>query len=304
MTRRDFLKVAGLSAGALGLTALDLAHLEEAIANPTGPNVIWLQGTSCTGCSVSFLNRYATSAPATAADVLINTVNLRYHPQVMALAGQSAVDQALAAYNTGNYILAVEGGVPTAFGGATCWAWSYNGQDVTMLQAVRSLAAKAKAILSIGTCASFGGIASAAPNPTGVVSVAAASGKQTINIAGCPVHPDWIVWPIAQLLLGKTIARDSYGRPTALYGRTVHSQCPRRERDEADGFGDGGCLKELGCRGPETRCLCPQSKFNSGVNWCIGSGAPCIGCTEPSFSGPDPFYRAGEGGDDEEEGDD
>ncbi|MEI6503699.1 MAG: hydrogenase small subunit [Armatimonadota bacterium] len=298
MTRRDFLKLAGLSAGAVGLSALDLTHLEQALANPAGPNIIWLQGTSCTGCSVSFLNRYSTSAPATTADVLINTINLCYHPQIMALAGQSAVEQAQAAYNSGNYILAVEGGVPTAFGGATCWAWSYNGQDVTMLQAVQSLAAKAKAILSIGTCASFGGIAAAAPNPTGVQSVAAASGKQTINIAGCPTHPDWIVWTISQLLLGNTISKDSNGRPTALYGRTVHSQCPRRERDETGSFGNSGCLKELGCRGPETRGLCPQSRWNNGVNWCIGAGAPCLGCTEPAFSGPNAFYSGGDDGGD------
>lgn len=291
MTRRDFLKVAGLSAGAIGLSALDLANLEQVLANPAGPNVIWLQGASCTGCSVSFLNRYSTSAPATVADVLINTINLRYHPQVMALAGQSAVEQAQEAYNSGNYILAVEGGVPTAFNGATCWAWSYNGKDVTMLQAVQSLAPKAKAVLSIGTCASFGGIAAAAPNPTGVKSVAAATGIATTNIAGCPVHPDWIVWTISQLLLGRAITKDGYGRPKTLYNRTVHDQCPRRERDETSSFGNGNCLKELGCRGPETRCNCPQLKFNSGVNWCIGAGAPCIGCTEPAFSGPNPFYK-------------
>ncbi|MEN6549424.1 MAG: hydrogenase small subunit [Armatimonadia bacterium] len=297
MTRREFLKLASLSAGALGLTALDLSRLEEALAKVDGPNVIWLQGASCTGCSVSFLNRIATSAPTSAADVLINLINLRYHPQLMAVAGQSAAEQARAAYDSGNFILAVEGGVPTAFGGHACSAWTYNGQDVTLLEAVKSLAPRAKAVLSIGTCASFGGIAAAPPNSAAVKSVAAATGVSTINIAGCPVHPDWIVWAIAQLLAGKTITRDSYGRPTALYGRTVHDQCPRRSTDETERLGvEGRCLKELGCRGPETRCSCPSTLFNGRVNWCIGANAPCTGCTEPSFSGTSAFYEHVGGG--------
>lgn len=269
---------------------MDLTHLEEALASTTGPNVIWLQGASCTGCSVSFLNRMSASAPATAADVLINTINLRYHPQIMALAGQSAVEQAQAAYNSGSYVLVVEGGIPTSFSGAAGWAWTFNGQDVTILDAVKSLATKAKAVVAVGTCASFGGISAAAPNPAGVKSVSAATGVSTINIAGCPVHPDWIVWAISQLILGNTVSKDSNGRPTALYGRTVHSQCPRRDRDGSSGFGGSGCMRRLGCRGPETHCSCPQSWFNNGTNWCIGANAPCIGCTEPTFSGAQSFY--------------
>lgn len=298
MNRRDFLKLATLTTGAAALTALDLQRLEQAVASTTGPNVIWLQGASCTGCTVSFLNRISTAAPTTAADVLINFVNLRYHPQVMALAGDSAVAQAEAAYSSGRYILAVEGGIPTAFGGAACWAWTYQGREVTVLEAVKSLASRATAVLSIGTCASFGGIAAASPNPAGVQSLAAATGVPTINIAGCPPHPDWIVYVIAKLLGGQSLPLDGQRRPTALYGRTVHSQCPRRERDEAESFvGAGqGCLKELGCRGPRTYANCPVAWFNGGVNWCIGAGAPCVGCTEPSFSGTSPFWRPGEGG--------
>ena len=82
-------------------------------------------------------------------------------------------------------------------------AWTYNGVDVTFQQAVTELAAKAAKILCIGTCASFGGIPAAGPNPTGVKSVKDVTGKPTINIAGCPAHPDWIVYVIAQLLAGE-----------------------------------------------------------------------------------------------------
>ena len=283
ITRRDFLKYCGVSAVALGLTSTDLLQMEELLANPNGPSVIWLQGSSCTGCSMSFLNRISTAAPTTAANVLLNSINLVYHPNLMAKAGQSAVDLAKAAYAKGGYILAVEGGVPTAFGGRTCWAWTYNGVDVTFQQVVTDLAAKASGILAIGTCASFGGIPAAAPNPTAIKSVKAVTGKTTINIAGCPPHPDWIVYVVAQLLLGRSIPVDASGRPTALYNQTVHSQCPRNDDPER-------CLAPRGCRGPGTHANCPTLMWNNGTNWCVNANAPCYACTEPTFPGASSLY--------------
>ena len=202
VSRRDFMKFCGLSAAAVGLSTSELGLLEKALANPTGPSVIWLQGSGCTGCSESFLNRIATTGPQTAASVLVDAINLVYHPNLMSLAGQDAVAQAEAAYQKGGYLLAVEGGIPTAFGGRACYAWTYNEQEVTFESAVRTLADKAAGILCIGTCAAWGGIPAAPPNPTGVMGVKALTGKDTINIPGCPTHPDWIVWAVVQLLTG------------------------------------------------------------------------------------------------------
>jgi hydrogenase small subunit len=286
VTRRQFLKICGASAAALGISATDLALLEKALANENGPTIIWLQGAGCTGCSESFLNWVSSSGTPsqTAADVLIDSINLVYHPNLMALAGQSAVQVAEDAYGAGGYVLAVEGGVPTKFAGNTCWAWSYNGKDVTFQQAVLDLASRAAGILCVGTCASWGGLAAAPPNPTAVKGVRAATGKGTINIAGCPPHPEWIVWVVAQLILGKTIALDSYARPKAIFSKTVHDQCPRRESEEANVFGqDLRCVKELGCRGPDTRANCPAQLWNNKANWCCDANALCIGCTDPRF---------------------
>jgi len=284
ITRRDFLKFCGVSAAALGLSTTDLGRLEQLLANPNGPTVIWLQGSSCTGCSISFLNRISTSAPTTVADVLINSINLAYHPNLMALAGQDAVEKAKEAYTNGNYILAVEGGIPTKFSGNACWGWNYNGKDITFNQVVKDLSKRAANILCVGTCAAWGGIPAASPNPTGVKGVKAVTRKKTINIAGCPPHPDWIVWTVVQILLGNSVQLDSYGRPTALFSRTVHSLCPRRETEEAETFGiDYRCLEELGCRGPETMSNCPTQLWNGGANWCCDANAPCLGCTNPSF---------------------
>jgi hydrogenase small subunit len=296
VSRRDFLKYCGVGAAALGLSMTDLGRLEKTFANASGPSVIWLQGTGCTGCSESFLNRISTTAPKTAASVLVDSINLVYHPNLMAAAGQEAVAAAEAAYTKGGYVLAVEGGVPTALGGAPCWAWSYNNQEVTFEHVVRDLADKAAAILCIGTCASFGGIPAAPPNPAGVMGVHALTGRPTINIAGCPPHPDWIVWTVAQLLLNNPIPTDSYGRPSQFFtNHTVHDQCPRNGTEEAGTFGvDSRCLKELGCRGPQTFANCPQLKWNNQVNWCVDANSPCIGCTSATFPGTDPFYKHGD----------
>lgn len=306
ISRRDFLKLCGASAGALGLSMTELGRLEKALANVDGPKVLWLQGSACTGCSVSFLNRISGTAPLTAADVLIKSINLIYHPNLMSLAGDSAVDALNAVYQGGGYVLAVEGGIPTNFGGSACWAYSYKGVDVTFQKAVSDLASRAAAILCVGTCASFGGIPAAPPNPTGVQSVKAVTGKTTVNIAGCPPHPDWIVWAVAQLLLNNSIALDSNGRPTTLFNRTVHDQCPREEYEGGGSFGvDRRCLRGLGCRGPETRANCPQVLWNGRVNWCIDANAPCHGCTNPDFPDPLPFYQrvsGGDGGDSERDG--
>jgi hydrogenase small subunit len=290
ISRRDFLKYAGMWSAALGLSASDIINLEEALANPSGPSVIWLQGAACTGCSISFLNRISASAPTCAADVLTKSINLVYHTNLSAVAGESVYQVIEQAYNKGNFILAVEGGVPTAFGGATCWPWSKNDQDMTFLQAVQWLAPKALKILSIGSCAAFGGIPASGGNPTGIKSVSAATGKSTINIAGCPPHPDWIVGTIAQLLAGKTVTVDSYGRPTQYYSKKIHEICPNKEKGEVKTLGVVGCYKEIGCRGPKTKASCPTLKWNNGVNWCIGANAPCLGCTEPTFPGTASFW--------------
>ena len=64
-----------------------------------------------------------------------------------------------------------------------------------------------------------------------------------------------------QRVLNNTVGTlDSYGRPTsALWCKLLHERCPRKERGEANTYGqDGKCLEELGCKGPVTRCSCSR----------------------------------------------
>jgi len=296
VTRRDFIKYCSVAAATIWLDPFRLGMLKEVLANPAGPAVIWLKGSACDGCSISFLNRISDTAPRTAAEVLTDSINLIYHPNVMSFAGEPAVAGMRQAYDKGNYILVVEGGIPTAFDGHACIAYSYNGQEVTFQDAVKIYAARASHIVCAGTCASWGGIPASGSNPTQVVGVKALTGLTTVNIAGCPANPDWLVWPIVQLLTGGPIDLDTDGRPLALYKNqnTIHDKCPLNGLEEATDFGQSNrCLRHLGCRGPITFAKCEKcwnGKAGSG-HWCIGANAPCQGCVEPTFPGNLSFYE-------------
>jgi hydrogenase small subunit len=294
VSRRSFLKYCLGSAATLGLSSSLLGNLEKVLAAGTGPPIIWLSGASCTGCTISLANLASTSKPTDVADLLISSINLAYHPNLMGAAGDLAVKTLREVVNSKNYVLAVEGGIPTAFDGYTCVLWTEDGQEVTALQAVTSLAQGALVVLSIGSCASFGGIPSGKPNPTQIKSVKAVTGKSTINIPGCPAHPDWVVGTIAQLLAGVTPALDSYGRPKTYFSSKVHDKCPRKDRDWALSFGINDlCLQGIGCKGPNTRADCPSRRWNNQANWCVGANSICLGCTESTFpDGFSPFFSA------------
>lgn len=115
-----------------------------------------------------------------------------------------------------------------------------------------------------------------------------------INIPGCPAHPDWFIGTAAHvLLLGlpKPEEVDAHGRMKLFFGTSGHRACTNRDSmDEgivAKRPGEVGCLLEFSCKGPFTMADCPRRSWPSGVSWCIGSGGPWIGCTEPSF--PDAY---------------
>jgi len=264
--------------------------------------VVWIQTATCSGCSVSVLN----SASPKITDLLLSEVipgrhiNLRFQATVMAGAGEPVIEvlDAAAKGAPATYVLVVEGSIPTKNGGI----YGTLGEE-PMVDRVVALAANAMAIIGLGTCASFGGIFAAAPNPGGCVSIGDLLEKKgidtpLINVPGCPPHPDWFVGTVAMILVGglSAVEVDELRRPTRFFGRLIHENCPRRayfdEGKFAEYLSDEGCLYELGCKGTITHADCPLRRWNNGTNWVIGSGAPCNGCVEPEF--PDlisPFYE-------------
>ncbi|MDH4207422.1 MAG: hydrogenase small subunit [Anaerolineae bacterium] len=261
--------------------------------------VLWLQGGACTGCSVSLLNSVAPSPRNILVDEILpgKHLNVRFHATIMAGAGDLAVSELKRTHDeaAGAYVLVVEGSVQEAAGGAYAMIGEKDGEEVSMQSWVKYLGPDALAIIAVGTCAAFGGIPAGEPNPTGSLSVQqvlSAERIQTtlINIPGCPPHPDWFVGTVASLLLKGLPGEhelDEYLRPKAFFGQLIHENCPRRayfdEGKFAKKLSDPYCLYELGCKGPVTHADCPIRLWNNGTNWCIGSGAPCIACVEPTF---------------------
>ena len=271
--------------------------------------VIWLQCATCTGCSVSVLNSVSPTIKNVLVDEVIpgKHVNLRFHATVMAGAGDAIIKEMETTFQKkrGNYILVVEGAIPTAGNASDYGSIGEEGdKKVSMLDRVESLGRDALAVVALGTCAAFGGIAAGTPNPSGCIGVGELFRRcnistPLINVPGCPPHPDWFVGTLAAVLISglpQPEELDEHRRPKAFYGQLIHENCPRRayfdEGKFAKVFSEPGCLNELGCKGPVTYADCPLRLWNGGVNWCIGSGSPCIGCVEPGF--PDllaPFYR-------------
>jgi len=300
VSRRSFLKAVTGTAAGIGISQMFNPALVSAMkkALETHP-VIWVQGQGCTGCSVSLLNTVDPSI----ADVLLKVISLQFHPTVMASEGEIALENLyeIAEEYKGKFSLAVEGAIPTAAEGKYCIVGEMGGKEITMVDMIKDLGAKAGSVLAVGTCAAFGGIPAAKGNVTGATGVmdffkANSISTPTINLPGCPPHPDWIVGSIAYLLTKGIPEVDGNGRPTLFYGENIHDNCPHLDEYDAGEMAAKlsdakGCRMDLGCKGPDTYADCFKRKWNSGMNWCIDNSV-CIGCVEPGFpDGTSPFYE-------------
>ncbi len=262
-------------------------------------NVIWLEGSSCSGCSVSLANligKCSDQGPTDIANLLINYIDTAFAKTYMSASGDLAVSCLKKAMEK-DYVLVVEGGIPTAFNGMACTVFTENGHDVTMMEAVNKLAPKALKVLCVGTCSSYGGIPASGSNPLRVKSVSGLTGIKTINLPGCPVHPDWLVGTLASLICDEVPPLDRDNRPMPIFNKTVHYYCPRRPLYDkgrfATNFGqEGRCYYKLGCKGPNTIADCPSRGWNNGFNYCTQANTNCIGCTEKSFPESKLFNRA------------
>lgn len=282
INRRDFLKWTVASAAALKLD-LDMDRVNTVLAAETDPPLIWLQGSSCTGCTISTLN---VTNP-TIDDVLVNKLSMKYHPNLSTQSGDSvmaALDAAATQYN-GQFILVVEGAIPTGTKANYCIIGQLNGVDITIYDAVMKYGPMAKYVVAAGTCAVYGGIPKAAPGSSYGTLSGLLTGKTTnsvINLPSCPVHPTTLVQTLINLILTGVPALDNQKRPSAYYSM-IHNQCPRKNAGMVNNVGLYGCYKRVGCNGPNTDGACPSLKWNNGINFCMNSNYPCIGCSNSTF---------------------
>jgi hydrogenase small subunit len=276
-------------------------------------HIIWITaGLGCDGDSVSIT---AASLPSVE-DVVMGAIpglpKVHLHNPVLAYENGDELMQYWYQAERGeieHFVLVVEGSIPNEkLSGEGYWAAMgtnpETGQPITTNEWIDRLAPKALAVIGAGTCATYGGIHAMQGNPTGCMGLndylgwnwKSKAGLPVVNVPGCPVQPDNFMETVLYLLrqlagLAPMIPLDDAGRPTWLFGKTVHEGCDRAGYYEqgqfAKEYGRPECLVKIGCWGPAVQCNVPKRGWMDGIGGCPNVGGICIGCTMPGF--PDKF---------------
>jgi hydrogenase small subunit len=296
VSRRDFMKFCATMAATLAFPSNVIPTIAEALEKRQRPTAVWLEFQDCAGDTESMLR---ASRP-TMAELILDIISLDYHETIMAPAGKRAEKSLrdVAGNQKGNYIAIVEGAIPLRDGGVYCTIGGRTAVDIA-----REVCGNAAASLAVGSCASWGGIVVAHPNPTGGVGLReAVPGAKVINLPGCPMNVENVTATIVHYLtFGTWPPVDSHNRPYFAYGQTVHNNCERKTFFDAGQFvrqwGDEGhrlgwCLYEMGCKGPEAYFNCPTIRWNEATSWPVKGGHGCIACaSDYNWDKMYPFYR-------------
>ena len=295
ISRRDFLKFCTAMSAALALPVTFAPKIARALDDVKRPALVWLEFQDCAGDTEALLRASKPSA----AEIILDVLSLDYHETLMAASGHQAEENLWKTVRgqRGKYIAVVEGSIPMKDGGVYCCVGGRSSLDVA-----REVCGNAFATIAVGTCAAYGGIPEAKPNPTGAVGVKeAVPGATVINLPGCPLNADNLTATVVHYLtFGKLPETDSQGRPLFAYGKRIHDNCERRPHFDAgqyvERWGDnahqkGHCLYKMGCKGPETWHNCPIQRYNDKTSWPVGAGHGCVGCSEAGFwDTMSPFY--------------
>lgn len=265
-------------------------------------SVLWLQAGSCGGCTMSLLEH---GRRGLFADLDAFGIDLLWHPSLSEETGEEAraILEAVEAGERRLDALVVEGSVLMGPGGTgRCQILAGTGR--TMADWVTSLARRAGVVVAVGSCAAYGGIPRADPDPaeaTGLqfdgadrggalgAGFRAEGGLPVVAIAGCAPHPGWIVETLSALAAGALGPGDldSAGRPKFFADHLAHHGCSRNEfyefKASAERASDRGCMMEhLGCKATQAVGDCNQRAWN-GSGSCTDGGYACIACTSPGF---------------------
>ncbi len=289
LNRRDFMKWASATTAMLMLPATFTPLVAKAAELMNRVPVIWIELSDCAGNTEALLRSDGPKID----EIILDIISLEFHDALQAASGHQAekqLDEATEHFD-GKYLLFVEGAIPLGMDGLY---GTTGAKGDTFKDKLLKLSKGAAAIVAVGSCATFGGVPAAAPNPTDAVGVMdVVKGKPIINIPACPANPSNMVGVILHYVLtGQVPELDSLLRPKFAFGYRIHDNCERRAHFDAGEFveewGDVGaknnfCLYKVGCKGPMTFNNCSIIRYNEGVNWPVGVGRGCIGCSEPDF---------------------
>ncbi len=296
VSRRDFMKFCTAMAATMALPPGLISQIAEAFEKKQKPYLVWLEYQDCGGDTAALLG----ANNPTVAEIVLDILSVEYHETIMAASGKHAEKSLMDVVkkHKGKYFAVVEGSIPMKDGGVYCCIGGKSAVDLS-----KEICGNALATIAVGTCACYGGIPAANPNPTGAVGVKdAMPGITVVNLPGCPVNVENITATIVHYLTFCSLPTlDGLGRPYFAYGKRIHDHCERRAHFDAGQFvrkwGDEGhrlgwCLYEMGCKGPAAYKNCPIVKYNEGTSWPVQAGHGCIGCAMPNFwDTMTPFYR-------------
>lgn len=162
---------------------------------------------------------------------------------------------------------------------------------------IEKYAQKVQKIVTVGTCATFGGVFSKSPHQqiSGLhfkeqkrLQRFEAYFEKSVAVSGCPIQPEVLVNTLYAIKEKISLRLDEYLRPKEYFSYTIHNGCIRNEyfeyKIDNHTFGtlEGCMFYEHGCKGPFTRGSCNKILWNE-VNSKTRAGVPCFGCTEPEF---------------------
>lgn len=295
ISRRDFMKFCSAMAAALALPASFVPKIAEAVSGKK-PYVVWLEFQDCAGDTESTLR----ASKPTIRKIVLDILSIEYHETIMSPSGVNAEKslQDVVQNQKGNYFAVVEGAIPMKDDGVYCCVAGRSALDIA-----REVCGNAIATFAVGSCAVWGGIASAQPNPTGAVGVEkAVPGVTVVNLPGCPMNVENFTAAVVHYLtFGSLPKMDHRNRPLFAHGKTIHDNCERRSHFDAgqfvrqwgdEGHRQGWCLYEMGCKGPVAWFNCPSIRWNEGTSWPVGAGHGCIACaSDDNWDVASPFYR-------------
>ena len=159
VSRRDFMKYCTALTATMGLSSSFVPKVAEVFAAPAQrPPVIWLHFGECTGCSEALLRSNYPFID----ELVLEILSVEYHETIMAAAGHQAEENLHAAVKKyeGKFICVVEGSIATKYNGGYGKVAGKSFLDIA-----KEVIPKAAATICMGTCAAFGGIPAAKPNP-------------------------------------------------------------------------------------------------------------------------------------------
>ncbi len=238
--------------------------------------VLWIQGLACNGNAHSFLT-YSKL------EQFLDDFEFIYHPIIDSKFTLSDIVNNFCECE----ILLIEGSI----------ADDYKRSHKSIVEIIKLYAPHVKKIVTVGTCATFGGIFKDSPyeNSSGFLYLEKEKidkfleyEDKVISVSGCPVHPEVLVNTLYMIKDKLELPIDTFHRPKEFFSFTVHNGCTRNEyfeyKVDNHNFGEKeGCMfYDHGCQAPFTNGSCNKILWNE-VNSKTRVGQPCMGCTEPEF---------------------